>query len=233
MRGVLKKSSQFILVFILAVSWIFSGWPLGVSFAEEATSTPPEQTATTTPEIIPEPAIEIATTTATTTEETLEPTPESPQTGEVLGATDDNEGQEIVDEAPQSIIDISPPQPPLSVRKFEKRITVDKKAAHTCEAETFRIDISDRASAEARVMFLRDTDAPYEMEVGGLPDGINITFSKNSAYRYAQGAGDRYLTLEIRNQVGSQKGDFSIPIVYTQKGFKDSSVVCQINLVNQ
>ena len=219
-----------------------------------------ESTATSTPESIPavnDPVIAtttlpIATTTpstATTTDEFLPPVsvPEeeaATTTGEVLGESTASETEEDVEEnieeedsteeSIQPVIDIYiPPAPRLSVREFKKRIVPDSRAFHSCEAEVFRIDISSKASAKAGIMLQRDSDAPYEVEIGGLPLGIDITFSKNNLYRYTQGAGDRSLELTITNQSGSQKGNFSVPIIYTQKGAKDSSVICQINIVNQ
>jgi len=210
-----------------------------------------ENTSTSTPESIPavnDPVIAtttlpIATTTpsiATTTDEFLPPVsvPEeetATTTGEVLGESTASETEEDVEEEPiQPVIEAyTPPTPPLSKREFKKRIVPDSRAFHSCEAEVFRIDISGKVSAKARIALQRDSDAPYEIEIGGLPDGVDVVFSRNSAYWYAQGANDRSLELAITNQLGSQKGDFSIPIIYTQKGTKDSSVICQINIVNQ
>ena len=208
-----------------------------------------EGVATTTPESIPVVDDTIATTTfstATTTNELL-PIPSEPEiatsTGEVLGestateiggGTEENIGGDSVEESTQPIIIVdTPPSPRLSVREFKKRVVPDSRAFHSCEAEIFRIDISGKSSAKARIMLERDSDAPYKVEIGGVPHGINITFSKNSGYRYTQGAGDRSLELAIINQPGSQKGNFSVPIIYTQKGVKDSPVICQINIVNQ
>lgn len=169
-----------------------------------------------------------ASTTATTTQEIVE---------KVMIEEMIEQEETVVEEAvvAEEVVEIIPSKPPLSVRKFEKKVKVDKKAAHSCEAETFRIDISGRESVKARGIFLRHTDVPYEIEVGGLPEGIDITFEKNQTYKYIQGSGDKdiFLTLTVHNQQGSQKGDFTVPIIYTQKGLGESSAVCQINIVNR
>ena len=218
-----------------------------------------ESTATSTPESIPavnDPVIAtttlpIATTTpstATTTDEFLPPVSEPEEeaattTGEVLGESAASETEEDVeenieeedffDQTAAAILSLPTIEsPPLSVREFKKRVVPNSRAFHSCEAETFRIDLTGKPSAKARIALQRDSDAPYEIEIGGLPQGIDVTFSKNSAYRYTQGANDRLLELAIENQSGSQKGDFTVPIIYTQKGTKDSSVICQINIVN-
>jgi len=203
-----------------------------------------EDTATTTSEsITPVESITATTTlpTATTTNEfppTLTEEKTATNTGEVLGESAILQVEEMTEEnveegLVQSIIEIfTPPPPVLSKRVLKKRVVIDSRALHSCEAETFRIDITSKSSARARIAFQRDSDAPYEIEIGGLPQGIDIRFSKNSTYRYSQGASDRSFELVITNQQGSQKGNFSVPIIYTQKGGKDSSVVCQINIIN-
>ena len=217
-----------------------------------------EGTATTTPESIPVVDDTIATTTsststttpsvATSTNELLPPVSEPEKiattTGEVLGTSSASDTEEDVeenieeeedffDQAAAAILSVfTPPPPRLSVREFKKRIVQDSRAFHSCEAEVFRIDVSGKARAMASIRLERDSDAPYEIEIGGLPHGIDITFLKNNAYRYVQGAGDRSLELTITNQSGSQKGNFGVPIIYTQKGVKDSLVICQINIIN-
>ena len=145
----------------------------------------------------------------------------------------EEELDEIDDDGPEISVPPSSPQPRLKIREFKRRVVPDGRAFHSCEAEVFRLDISGKASVKAGIRLQRDSDAPYEIEVGGLPQGVDITFSKNGSYRYVQGADDRFLELSITNQQGSQKGNFGVPIIYTQKGAKDSSVICQINIVNQ
>jgi hypothetical protein len=195
-----------------------------VNDATIATTTSP--TATTTASI------------ATSTDKFLSPVSEpeaATTTREDLGesATSDTADYPIEEPSQPIVIIDTPPQPQLSMREFKKRVVQDSHAFHSCEAETFRIDITHKTSATARIMLQRDSDVPYEVEIGSLPLGIDVVFSKNGAYQYMQGANDRFLELAITNQLGSQKGDFSIPVIYTKKDTKDSSVICQINIVNQ
>jgi|SRR3989344_910600 len=210
-----------------------------------------EETATTMPESVPSmDDAAIATTTsptATTTNELLPPVfePEAAtSTEEVLGASiadapeenveeDIEEEEDFFDQTAAAILSVPTPQSlALSVREFRKRVVPDGHAFHSCEAEVFRIDISGKARAMAGIRLQRDSDASYEIEIGGLPQGIDVTFSKNGLYQYVQGANDRSLELAIINQPGSQKGNFGVPIIYTRKGVKDSSVICQINIIN-
>ncbi len=190
-----------------------------------ATTTPP--TSTTTPPV------------ATSTNELLplviEPENIATTTGKVLGISSTNDTEENpVEESNSPVVIVEDsPSSKLSVREFKKHIVSDNQAFHSCEAEVFRIDVSNKILAKARIMLQRDSDAPYDVEVGGLPLGIDITFSKNGLYQYVQGPDDRFLELVITNQSGSPKGNFSVPIIYTQKSARDSSVICQINIVNQ
>lgn len=122
--------------------------------------------------------------------------------------------------------------PALTVRRFEKPIFLDKEALHSCEAQLFRLDISDQQHGTGRVLLNASSDISYEIEVGSLPDGIDIRFSENNKYLYQLGSTENFLEFDIIKQEGAQKGDFTVPFIYTQKGLGDSSVICQFNIVN-
>jgi len=252
MGGISKKllfTSRYLVVSLLVVA---VGTPMVTLSQEETATTTPESLVVADEATVSTTTSPIATTTpyvATSTDEFLSPVSELEEetattTGEVLGESTASESEEDVEEnieeeedffgqTAAAILSVfTPPPPRLLVREFKRRVTPDSRAFHSCEAEVFRIDVSGKVSAKARIALQRDSDAPYEIEIGGLPHGINITFSKNSGYRYTQGAGDRSLELAIINQPGSQKGNFGVPIIYTQKGIKDSLVICQINIVN-
>lgn len=237
MQSATKPLVHTLLLFLLPALVVFLSTP-NVSLSEEggATTTPESLLmATTTPTI---PTTSATTTTTATTTDELQSSISPPDRetelsmGEVLGESVVSE-EEDVGEPMSSIIDVRPPPPPLVTREFKKRVTPDVRARHSCEAETFRVDISQKNSATVRVMFQRANDALYEIEIGGLPQGVDVTFSRSSSYQQVQAANDKVLELAIHNQGNSQKGNFSIPIVYTQKGAQDSSVICQINIINQ
>lgn len=193
------------------------------SFAEYSVA------ATTTPSI------------ATTTDISAAALEAATTTVNVLGASTTDMAQDVeeytpedpVEESTEPALFVPAPPPPPSKRVVRKHITLDNHASHSCAAEVFRVGVTGKASAHARIMLQRATEAPYEIEIGNVPHGIDITFSKNGAYRYMQKANDRSLELAITNRPDSQKGDFSIPIIYTRKGTKDSPVICQINIVNE
>lgn len=239
MSGVSKTIFHTLRLFLLLTLIIFAGTP-NVSLSEEGG-------ATTTPELLL-----TATTTATTTpvatasttspviptDETIPPKPQeetATSTGEILGvsAFSDEENEELPEEQSLESAFLVPDVPPLTKREFRKRVRVDTGAFHSCEAETFRIDITGKSNASARIALQRDSDLPYEVEVGGLPQGIDVTFSGESVYKRSQRAGEHSIVFDIVSQVGSQKGNFMVPIMYTKKDGSDSSVICQINIINR
>lgn len=169
-------------------------------------------TTTTTTELPPS---------TTTTESPITTLPEEPE-----------ESEEPVTEISEPMPPSLPLPPPLSVRKFQKNISIDKRAAHSCEAEIFRVDISARSFASGRIILRKDAASSYEVEIGSLPEGIDILFSKNKGYFSRVGTSETALDLEITNETDSQKGNFSIPIIYTKKDTNNSSVICQINVIN-
>jgi len=123
--------------------------------------------------------------------------------------------------------------PPLEERKVAEILELDEDAVHSCAVEPFRTEISGLVSTTARIALRKDGIALEEVGVGYLPQGIDVVFMKSGAYLYRPGTDETSLELEIRSRENSQKGDFNIPIIYTRKGIRDSSVVCQLNIVNR
>jgi len=206
-KSKLLKTSKFFLAIVLIFAWIFSGWPRIVSFAQEATSTPIESTAISAPTVVSSsPTIEQL----ASEEPVEEPLAEEVQT-------------------PEPFQPVLPPQPQLKEHKLEKRIILDKNAQHSCKALNFTIDISNKNSAIAELNLNGKRDSLEDLEIGSLPYGIDITFLTNANYSWSPAKSDNVAVLQIMNQVGSQKGNFSIPIIY-QSG--NSTMVCQINVIN-
>lgn len=152
-------------------------------------------------------------------------------------STDEITVQEQADEesAPE---EAAPPQepaplpiPPLKERTLRRDFRITHQAAHRCNAEIFKIDISGRASAQAKILLGGKKVQSGELEIGSLPLGIDILFLKNRDYLNGVSQNDGAFDLEIVNQEGSQKGSFSIPIFYTDAE-NNQITVCQINIVN-
>ncbi len=157
----------------------------------------------------------------TTLEETLESLP--------LNEEPISETEEPV------LIPLEPVLPPLKERKLEREITLDENAMHACRALDFNLDISGQNFLKTE-FFLegrRDGIVSENLEIGSLPRGIDVTFSKNAGYVYAPERSDNSLVLDIENQASSQKGNFNVAIIYTATyEIGSSTALCQINLIN-
>ncbi len=70
------------------------------------------------------------------------------------------------------------------------------------------------------------------MEIFNALSGIAVTFAKNHSHQVRPGAEEVSLDIAISKTTDAQKGSFTIPIVYTNRT-DHTSVVCQINIINQ
>ena len=125
---------------------------------------------------------------------------------------------------------ISPKQ--LKIRKLEKEIKTDKQASNRCYVKPFVTNLSGVASAQAEIIFEIAGGMSAEIEVGSLPIDIDLVFSQNNDYFITPQSGVNRLGLTINKGEQSQKGSFSIPIIFTKKGVVDSATICQINIIN-
>ncbi len=115
-----------------------------------------------------------------------------------------------------------------------ENIQVDITAKHSCKVDVFRTDISKTTTSILSVKFYGTSLlAAYDAQIGGLPIGIDVRFAKNNEYTYDFRGKETTLELIINNQEGSLAGDFTIPIIYTYKGQKESTVICQFNIINK
>lgn len=123
----------------------------------------------------------------------------------------------------------------LSVRRYDTEIHIDETATHTCRADIFRADLQAQSSSRARVTLFQNKkkSLPSFLEIGALPAGIDVVFKENNEYSYTPGTRETVIEFTVTRQSGAEEGDFTIPIIYTlQESDKTSSVVCQINILN-
>lgn len=122
----------------------------------------------------------------------------------------------------------------LIVRTYDKEIVIDPLATHTCRADIFRADLQTASSSRARVTLFQNKkkSLPSFLEIGALPPGLNVLFKANEEYTYTPGTRETVIEFDITRQIGAWEGDFTIPIIYTLQGDQNSSVVCQINIIN-
>jgi len=215
------------------------------STPEATTSTSPDSVTTSTPTTTSAPEI-IASATSTTnatstTSATSTPADNSVSTPPVssplpteepASQTEVSPQEEAVDEAapqPEPQPEPIPPLPPLKERKFTKEIHIDTEARHSCAAKNFNLNLSGVNQAIVELEFTGMRSNYENLEIGSLPLGIDITFLNNADYSWSPSKSDSGAVLQIVNQPGSQKGNFSIPIIYTSG---NSITVCQINIIN-
>lgn len=197
------KICQKSLIFLLIFAWIFSGWPL-VQAEETATSTGV--------------AVSIdATSTPTSTDQIITQQP----------ADEENAPEEIMPspEPPQ------PDLPPLTERKFDKRVAIARGAPHFCRSENFTVRVSHGSSARLRVALEGKEIQNGELEIGSLPFGVEAAFSQSGDYLNRVSKNDRVSELEFVSREGSQRGSFSISVFYTDTN-TNQTTACQINLIN-
>ncbi len=159
----------------------------------------------------------------------------STSTNEIITQPQIDEGIAPEEIAPEEIAPLPEPaplpKPPFKERMLNKNFRFARDAAHRCNVETFKIDISGRLSAQARIMLSGKKIQSGEIEIGSLPIGIDIQFSQNENYLHGVSQNDNAFDLEIDNQEGSQKGNFNIPILYTNEE-TNQTIICQINIIN-
>lgn len=125
--------------------------------------------------------------------------------------------------------------PNLTKRKISKKINIDKQAGHSCKPSVFANQIKN-GTLQISLLLTKEEGSTYEsenLEVGSLPDGINVKIRNSESYTKNISAEENSIPLIITKEQGAQKGSFNIPLVYTVKENGVSSVaVCQFNLVN-
>lgn len=119
--------------------------------------------------------------------------------------------------------------PQRTRRVLNKEIKIDKNAKHSCEVKGGPIDISGRERTSVKLEFTGARRILEHLEIGSLPFGIDITFSSNGKYTYQLLKNKNSVVLEVVNQPDSQRGNFSIPVIYQSMG---SATICQVNIIN-
>ncbi len=185
--------------------------------SESSESVTPEETVVNSTDETPAPS------------ETTELITEGPQLTET---------EPVVEEEPTTteVVPLEKPQEvklPEPTRTFTKKIFVNKDAVHTCTAEVFTVDLSDRSEAQNTLLLTKEADISYEVEIGSLPAGIDVRFTENNEYFKQIGSTEETADFIVKKEDDAVVGSFSIPFIYTQKGVFDSSVICQINVVNR
>lgn len=117
----------------------------------------------------------------------------------------------------------------LTKRRIQSNVILSKNSNVLCNFDSQSIDISNKNNTTLRFS-VRNLKLNNKIEIGSLPDGIDIKFLKNNDYIINNGLQDEDFNLIIFNQSGSQKGNFNIPIIIYEDDTK--GIICQINIIN-
>jgi hypothetical protein len=115
-------------------------------------------------------------------------------------------------------------QEPLKIRKFEKIINIKNLDNLSCSTDQFSINIKEGETKF--VNFKLRGEGIKNLEIGSLPAGIDIVFAENNDYQIS--TNNDIVQLKIYRQRGSEKGNFSLPIIFSSK---NSTIICQINVI--
>lgn len=118
---------------------------------------------------------------------------------------------------------------PLTKRKIQSNIIISKNSNILCNSSPQSINISNQNNINLKFL-AENLKLGTKIEIGSLPDGIDIKFLKNNDYIINSSLENEVFDLEVFNQIGSQKGNFNIPIIIYEDNNK--AVICQINVIN-
>jgi len=159
--------------------------------------------------------------------ETATTTQEEGNSAETLQIIEPEEETTTVEEAVQvTTTEESKPifQEPLKIRKFEKMINIKNLDDLSCSADQFSVNIKEGETKFVNIKL--SGQGIKNLEIGSLPDGIDIIFAENNDYQIF--TNKDIVQIKIYRQKGSERGNFSIPIIFNSRS---STIICQINII--
>ena len=146
------------------------------------------------------------------------------------------EPEEIIEEEPEVASYEEPSTPPPEARPIRRmlnrEIRLDYEAVHRCVVEPFQTVAVEPGSYAVNITFVdSNVSAPDELEIGDLPEGVDIVFEPTRDYIFHPSSDEHETELRITVKPGAQRGSFSIPILYMQRSAYGSTVVCQLNII--
>ena len=114
----------------------------------------------------------------------------------------------------------------LKLRKIEKEVEIKNVDNIDCFLDSFYVNIKESETKFVNLKLIGDKIK--NLEIGSLPEGIDVVFSENNDYQIS--TANEIIQIKIYRQQNSSKGDFSLPIIFNSK---DSIIICQINIITE
>jgi hypothetical protein len=115
-------------------------------------------------------------------------------------------------------------QEPLKTRKIERKIDIKNVDNLSYSLDQFSVNIKEGETKFINLKLIGD--GIKNLEIGSLPNGIDVVFAENNDYQIS--TNKDIVQIKIYRQKGSERGNFSIPIIFNSK---NSTIICQINII--
>lgn len=112
-----------------------------------------------------------------------------------------------------------------------KETVVNLNAVHRCNVSPFSLNVYENHNLNTNILLTKILSGNYELKIGERPQGIDVKFAENDNYIYNPKPDENTVSISVLNTIGSVRGNFSVPIIFTEKN-TNSSFICQINIVN-
>ena len=112
-------------------------------------------------------------------------------------------------------------------REFTKDVDVIIDATHSCSFETFDVLLSENDEVINTLQLVGASRLDNKVEIGNLPAGIDMRFTKNQKYLYTPTFGEKNIKISLWKKKDAKGGNYNVPIMYTQDGVM---TLCQMNI---
>jgi len=108
---------------------------------------------------------------------------------------------------------------------------IDEEALHSCSVRDFSVDLSILPNKNNLLVVTNPTLNSANMEIVGLPRGLEIIFTKTKDSAVSVATGQSEIPFTIKKGGDIQKGNFNVVFLFTRKiGSKESTTTCQMNV---
>ncbi len=111
-------------------------------------------------------------------------------------------------------------------------LEIDTDAVHECHVRDFSVDLSILPNKNNSIIVSNPTLSSANLEVIGLPRGLELIFTKTQDTEIAVATGQKEIPFELQKVGDIQKGNFNIVFLFSRKiGSGESTTTCQMNII--